>query len=327
MPGSVSLQHHPQPCAGPAATAPVLPESSPGKRSQELGSRAADTRTRTGGSSTSTAACKDGAGPAVPQHSTARRGTKPGARCWWQGAAGQGPGTARAQAVWGAHAPHQGPGWGYMPQDPAGAVRGSHGESGAKGLCAAATTGHVASPPCSVRSGLWELHRSGQSRGGPSSMAAGGQSCARGPGSHRVSTASGAGAGGSQPVSLHLCREAGHLPARQPGDPHAGRLHEPVQDRLQLRRQPEVLQEWLRQGLLLDAPPLRSVGRLGTPAAPPARHPHARPAHDPLLPSQEQPPPASPATGKLLRVLHAQSLAPHRHPPEPSASAASQGPQ
>lgn len=60
--------------------------------------------------------------------------------------------------------------------------------------------------------------------------------------------------------SLPFCREARHLPTRQPGDPHAGCLHEPVQDGLQLLRDPEVLQKWLWQGVLRDTPPLRSVG-------------------------------------------------------------------
>lgn len=107
-----------------------------------------------------------------------------------------------------------------------------------------------------------------------------------------------AGAGRAQAMSLCLCREARHVPTRQPRDPHAGCLHKPVQVGLQLLREPEVLQEWLRQSVLRDTPPLRSVRCPPAPGGPAASVAH--PVDSSLLPLQVQPPPTSPATGELL---------------------------
>lgn len=162
-----------------------------------------------------------------------------------------------------------------------------------------------------------------------------GQGHAHGSGSCRAGPAPCARVCGSHAVSLCLCREARHLPTRQSGDPHAGRLHKPVQDGLQLLREPEVLQEWLRQGLLRDAPPLRSVGHPPTPGSP--WHPrHGAPVpltalcslcrYSRLLPAHPQ------GSCCLMRVPHTQAPAPHRPPwpdhapgSEPSASASSPG--
>lgn len=83
---------------------------------------------------------------------------------------------------------------------------------------------------------------------------------------------------------VHLpFREAWHLPTCQPRHPYAGRLHQPVQDRCQLLRGPEVLQEWLWQGLLCDTHPLRSVGCIAAPGIP--QHHGTVPVH----PSHSQP--------------------------------------
>lgn len=205
---------------------------------------------------------------------------------------------------------------------------------------------HTAWPPQRVPIGSgWQEHQWAEAWGGeaagrhrgPSSAAARGQGYACGSGSCRASLAPRAGAGGSQAVSLRLCREARNLPTRQSGDPHARRLHEPVQDGLQLLREPEVLQERLWQGLLRDAPPLRSVRHPPTPGLP--QHPqHSTHVPVPLMAlcslcRRSRLPPAWPQGSCCpTRVLHAQALAPHspsqpgRAPSsEPSASASSPG--
>lgn len=75
-----------------------------------------------------------------------------------------------------------------------------------------------------------------------------------------------------------------------------------------------MLQERLRQSLLRDSLLLRSVGHPPSPGAPVARDLLPRPPDSPLLPLQAQPPPASPATGKLLP----DAMPAHPGPPAPS---------
>lgn len=125
-------------------------------------------------------------------------------------------------------------------------------------------------------------------------------------------------------------RKAWHLPTCQPRHPHARRLYQPVQERCQLLRGPEVLQEWLRQGLLCDAHPLRSVGCIPAPEIP--QHCSTAPVHPScsqplllcrcscLLPAQPQ------GSCCPMPIPYALALALH-HPPglEPSASVSSLG--